>query len=357
MIKNLLPIVITFFLSIQTIAQVTDIPPNGKPNYRAVTGGSIKVKIDTVSSLTTLINKLDSNWQFVETGKMYWIGYTDDMYSIAAYKDSAIEPLVEHFHSTKSENGKYGVICTLHLIGIESSIAGRFIEKFKNKNAREALLQLAIDKKYTGVIVSLLARDPWKTDLLALIELLKRDNHSVEVVNAIFRYTTIPYEENDVPFRQSIPQSMDTINVLMQDSFMVFQIGTLIKISKQEADKIEKGSSVNRQVVTVNNKPSVIVQLGYGVTITYWKFIINDHEIQKINSCFKCSQQELIAHTCEPIETFLDRFLSLSWEKNDPLSYIDLGGRFQHYLENNNLVICTVEQSAKRWLEYLINKR
>jgi len=357
MIKNLLPIIITVFLYVFSFAQVTDIPPNAKPNYRAVTGGSIKVKIDTVSSLTTLINKLDSNWEFIETGKMYWIGYTDDMYSIAIYKDSAIEPLVEHFHSTKSEKGKYGVIYTLHLIGIESSIAGRFIEEFKNKNARQALLQLATDKKYTGVIVSLLARDPWKTDLPALVELLKRDNHSIELVNAIFRYTTIPYKENDVPFRQSIPQSIDTFNVLMQDSLMVFQIGTLIKISKQEANKIEKGSSGNRQILAVNNKPSVIVQLGYGATITYWKFILNDHEIQKINSYFKCSPQELIAYTCEPIETFLDRFLSLSWEKIDPFSYMGLGGRFQHYIENNNLIICTIEQSAKRWLEYFAIKR
>jgi hypothetical protein len=152
MTKTFLSTIIIFLFYFHSLAQVTDVGPNGKPNYRAVTGGSVKVNIDKVSSLATLINKLDSNWEFVETGKMYWIGYTDDMYSIAAYKDSAIEPLVEHFQSTKSENGKYGAICTLHLIGIESSIAGRFIEKFKNKNAREALFGWRKIKNILGLL-------------------------------------------------------------------------------------------------------------------------------------------------------------------------------------------------------------
>lgn len=357
MIKNLLPILITFFLHSSPIAQVTDIPPNGKQNYRAVTGGSVKVNITSTGSLITLINKLDSNWEFVETGKMYWIGYTDDMYSIAAYGDSAIGSLCDHFHSTVSENGKYGVIFTLHLIGIESSIAGRFIEEFKNKNARKALLQLAIDKKYTGVIVSLLARDPWKTDLPNLIELLKQDDHSVELVNALFRYLATPYEENDLPFRQTIPQSLDTISVLMRDSLGVFQIGTLIKISGWEADKIERSDSITRPEVVLNNKPKVIVQSGYGGARTFWKFIINDQEIQKIDSYFKCDQKELNTPTCESLEELLYDFLSLSWEKISPFSYTDYWSRFIYYLENNNLIICTVEQSAKRWLEYFNNKK
>jgi len=352
MTKTFLYTIIIFLFCFHSLAQVTDVGPNGKPNYRAVTGGSVKVNIDKVSSLATLINKLDSNWEFVETGKMYWIGYTDDMYSIAAYKDSAIEPLVEHFQSTKSENGKYGAICTLHLIGIESSIAGRFIEKFKNKNAREALFRLAKDKKYTGVIVSLLARDPWKTDLPSLIELLRQDNHCVELVNALFRYTTIPNEENDIPFRQSISQSLDTINVLMRDS-SVFQVGILIKTSEPEAKEIERGSPM----VTVNNKPRVIVQTDYGATGKYWKFIINERETQKIDFYFKCSQKELNEYNCKPIEDLLYEFLSLSWEKISQFSYVNYWDGFQHYFENNNLIICTIEQSAKRWLEYFNNKK
>jgi len=349
MIKNLLSISIVLLSNVNSAAQVTDIPPNGKQNYRAVTGGSLKVDIDRTSSLITLINKLDSTWEFVETGKMYWIGYTDNMYSIAAYGDSAIESLCEHFHSTQSENGKYGVIYTLHLIGIESSIAGRFIEKFKNKNARKALLQLATHKKYTGTIVSLLARDPWKTDFPILLELLKQDDHSIELVNALFRYLATPYTENDLPFRQSISEALDTINVLMLDSLKVFQIGTLIKISKKEADSIERTNSLTQLKVIMNNK--------VGVNVQFWKFSINNQEIQKINFYFKCDQKESKVNNCETIEEFLYESLSLSWEKVSAFSYVDLGNRFQYYLENNNLIICPAEQSAKRWLQYFSNKK
>jgi len=74
------------------------------------------------------------------TGKAYWIGYTDDMYSIAAHNDAAIPPLLELIEQTKNPKAAYGAVLTIHLIGIERTVKGRFYEEFKNKKARAALL-------------------------------------------------------------------------------------------------------------------------------------------------------------------------------------------------------------------------
>lgn len=345
MIKNVLPIIITFFSGVYTIAQVTDIPPNGKQNYRAVTGGSVKVNIDTVSSLMSLINKLDSNWEFVETGKMYWIGYTHDMYSIAAHKDSVIESLIEHFYSTKSKNGKYGVIYTLHLIGIESSIAGRFIEKFKNRKARGALLRLASDQQYRGTIISLLGRDPWKSDLPILVEFLKQDNHCVELVNALFRYVYDSYKTDNVPFRQDVSEDLDTLNIVLQDSLGTFDIGQLINLSGKEAASAEQQGTI---------RPGVVVQWGKNKRI-FKKFIASKNEIKRIASYFKCKPEELAINSCREIDNLLYDLILASTEKISPFSYCDYWDPFHHYVEQNNLVICTTEQSAKRWLEYFAN--
>jgi len=348
MTKSLFLIISLFLLlNIFDAAQRVDIPPNGKQNYRAVEGGSVKVNIDQTTPIEKLIEKLDSSWQFVETGKFYWIGYTDDMYSIAAYKDSAITPLVNHFYSTKSKIGKIGVICSLHLIGIESEIAGRFTEKFKNKKAREALLMLANQEEYTGTIVSLLGRDPWKSDLPILIELLKKNNNCLELVNALFRYIGMPYENNGLPFRQDIPKDMDTINVFVQDSLGIFRIGSLIRVSGNEASKAENKGALN--------KSGIIVQFGGEVRV-FWKFVFNNGETKKILSYFNCNQKELTNSSCKELNEMLYDLILLSWEKIGSFSYCDYWDPFQHYVQENNLVICTPEQSAKRWLEYLKNR-
>ena len=60
--------------------RVPDAAPSGRPNERAVEGGSRPVGLETNVPLQMLIQRLKGNWSLVETGKGYWIGYTDDHY-------------------------------------------------------------------------------------------------------------------------------------------------------------------------------------------------------------------------------------------------------------------------------------
>jgi hypothetical protein len=102
---------------------------------RAVTGGSEYVALDTNTPLPQLISRLESNWRLVETGKGYWIGYTDDMYSIAAHGDAAIDPLVGFIKSAQSDKARYGALLSLHLIGIQSRITAG---SMRNSKARKS---------------------------------------------------------------------------------------------------------------------------------------------------------------------------------------------------------------------------
>ena len=109
--------------------------PKGKYAHRPTEGSGMEVPIDTVTALDTLIHRLNRKWYFVETGKAYYIGYTDDMYSIAAHGETAIEPLMQFLRASSSPQSKYGVVYTLHLIGINSVVAGRYYEEFKKQKS------------------------------------------------------------------------------------------------------------------------------------------------------------------------------------------------------------------------------
>jgi hypothetical protein len=139
MLRNLFTLLLFLTSVSQSFSQITDVAPSGRQNYLAVEGGGWKMKIDTTTSLDSLIGGLSKNWQFIETGKMYWIGYTEDMYSIAARGDIAIQPLIDVLQNSSNSYAKYGAIYCLHLIGINRTIVGRFTEKFVNTKARAAL--------------------------------------------------------------------------------------------------------------------------------------------------------------------------------------------------------------------------
>ena len=64
------------------------------------------------------------------------------MFSIASRGEIAIPTLMEFIKNTPSKKGKIGAIYTLHLIGIDRQIVGRFEEKFVKTEARSALLKL-----------------------------------------------------------------------------------------------------------------------------------------------------------------------------------------------------------------------
>ena len=131
--------------------------------YIPVEGGRIDMKLDSVTPLSELITELETKNKLYETGKGYWIGYNDLMFSIAVYSESAIEPLVSFIENTNSYESKFAALLTLHLIGIDCKIAGRTFEEFSNTKAREALIRLlSKNNSLQTRIILLLIRDPMR---------------------------------------------------------------------------------------------------------------------------------------------------------------------------------------------------
>lgn len=176
----------------------------GQEKIRATAGwgdNSI-VKFDTITPLPDLINKLAAPWQFVETGKGYWIGYTDNMYSIARYKGNAINPLVKFIKSTSSTHAKIGALYSLHLIGIESKIAGRLLEHFKDTFARQAIIQFINDDSLHNTVMFLLSRDRWTTDIPYFLNYLSEEHNKYSRVLGALECYHLP----NLPMGQQIPK-------------------------------------------------------------------------------------------------------------------------------------------------------
>ena len=207
--RYLITLFIILALVSHSFSQITDVAPSGRQNYIAVEGGGWKMKIDTTTSLDSLIGKLSKNWQFIETSKMYWIGYTEDMYSIAARGDNAIQSLINVLQNSSSDHAKYGAIYCLHLIGINRTIVGRFTEEFVNTKAREALLQFLKDTFLQEAIMRLLIRDPWTSDIPYIIETMKScQTDCWSLVNGLTRYKI-----DNPPIHQSIPDNIQEISI------------------------------------------------------------------------------------------------------------------------------------------------
>ncbi len=311
--KLLILILISF--SFIAKGQVADILPDNIENYRFYEGGSRRVLIDKKTPLKTLIERLNSNWELIETFKCYWIGYTDDMYSIAAHKNEAIQPLLNFIKHSKSNKSKLGAIYCLHLIGIDSKIVGRFNEEFVNPKARQALLSLIYQPELTDLVVSLLARDPWQTDLPILIHYLKYYPLNLKLINSLFRY-----EKSKAPFRQDIKENIDKLPVFLKDSAGLHRIGTYNGITK----KFHASS---------------------------WSYSI-------LESNFKCTSFHISNGTCEDLQNKLYDFTLLSKEKVSIYSYCDLTrDNFHHFVVKGRiLVICTPNQTLKRWRLFYDNK-
>src|SRR5687768_14009231 len=98
--RSIAILVFALITSQRSHAQVTDVAPSGTQNLLPVEGGSIRMKIDSITPLKDLISQLNQEWQLLETGKGYWIGYTNDMFSIAAHGDSAVAALSDFCKTT-----------------------------------------------------------------------------------------------------------------------------------------------------------------------------------------------------------------------------------------------------------------
>ena len=201
-LKNLLTLIFTIAV-LSSTGQFFYGPPITTPNIRLYEGGWCEVEINWETPLGELLGRLEQDWEWDFTGKGYWIGYTQDMYSIAARKNKAIEPLKELGKRTESSKTKYGVIATLHLIGINSTIAGRNYEIFTNGYARLALLDMLGDPETDWLILRLISRDPWYTDISYLMNYLSKPMEDYSTVLAILQRYQFP----DFPFNQPLPVS------------------------------------------------------------------------------------------------------------------------------------------------------
>jgi hypothetical protein len=176
----------------------------GNIYVRAVMGGGQKVNLDSVTSPTTLINRFVKPWKFENTYKAYWIGYTDDMYSIAYHGDSAITPLTNFIDTSRNLQARVAGLYTLHLIGIQGRVVGRFIEDFENKNARNALLKYLTNDDLNSTVLTLLMRDPWLSDIPKLMEYLSLPNRDqLKIIIALQRYNF-----DGKPLQQKITDSV-----------------------------------------------------------------------------------------------------------------------------------------------------
>jgi hypothetical protein len=312
-------VIITFLLSHRLSGQVLDVAPTGRQNVLPVEGGAIRMKIDSVTSLNELIEKLNNNWRFLETGKGYWIGYTEDMFSIASRGDTAISVLLDHFTNTQSINGKIGAIYTLHLIGINRQIVGRLSEDFVNPGARSALLKLLPQPKFAYAITELLMRDPWKSDIPYLFDILQRDANDETcwpIINSLHRY-----EIPELPITSYLPDSLRNL---------------IIRLHVNNENSVEHNFDFTRQIKEAlrgfENK--------YPDKINVEEKLFND----QLSEYYETKLSSSLS-----IGDFLS---SLVIDRNNPFSYLQIGCKIQYYTDNGRLYFCTINTARQRLISW-----
>ena len=308
-LRNLFTFCILLISALSSLGQFIDRAPSGKQNCLVIEGGGRLVNIDSTTSLDTLIARLSNDWQFIETGKMYWIGYTEDMFSIAARRDIAIQPLVNLLENSSNEHAKYGAIYSLHLIGIDRKIIGRFSEKFVNPKARKALLQFLKYPALQADIMRLLIRDPWKSDVPYIMGIMKSCKSDCwALVNGLTRY-----EIKDLPIYQTIPDNIKNLSVQLKYT----------NESILESD-FDFESQIKEALDSFNHLKSKSIS----IEDTLFK--------SKLRGDFKSKFGSPIT---------IEEFFSLL----DFNNYLSLGSSIQYYLDGGKLYICSPE-TAKRKL-------
>jgi hypothetical protein len=310
---------ITFLLCQSLVGQVIDVAPTGRENMLPVEGGSIRMKIDSTTPLNKLIEKLNDNWHFLETGKFYWIGYTEDMFSIAARGNNAIPALVEFFNNTQNRKGKIGAIYTLHLIGIDRQIIGRFEEKFVNAAARSALLKLLHQPGFTYSITELLMRDPWRSDIPYLFDILQSDANEETcwpIINSLNRYKI-----SGLPITSHLPDSLQHLSITL-------------KVKNENS--LEPDFDFNGQIKEALKK----FKDRYPGKIKVEERLFSD----TLSKYYRTKMSGSLS-----ITYFLR---SLEIASNDIFNYLDIGCRIQYYTEDNIIYFCTINTARERLIKW-----
>ncbi len=279
--------------------------------WRAQLGGGSAVTIDTVTALPALISRLNNDWQFVETSKWYWIGYTDDMYSIAAHGETAIPLLLNFIQTTSSVKNKYGAVCCLHLIGIKSIVAGRTYEQFQSVAARQALRSLLTQDDLREWIIELLIRDPWQSDVPYLFAALEKGGADEwALVNSLVRYQVA-----NLPIQQPIPFDIGTETIKVPA--LKRQLDDMQAINLQAQQIVGRIRALQPVYITIRDSVERGVLWGSMIRSFGKKLIIRN-------------------------------FLSQMTEVN----YLQLGSRLHYFIDENGLTICATPTARKRLLAW-----
>lgn len=314
--------ILIFLLNQSLFGQTLDRAPTGKQNILPVEGGGIRMKTDSLTPLNKLIERLNANWNFLETGKGYWIGYTEDMFSIASRGNKAIPALSDFFRNTQSKKGKIGAIYTLHLIGIDRQIAGRFYETFVNPAARSALLKLLTQSKFTYSIMELLMRDPWKSDVPYLFKILQsgvNEETCWPIINALNRYKIF-----DLPITSNLPDSLQDLS---------------IRLKVKNENTLEHHFDFSGQIKEALKE----FRFRYPEKVIIEEKLFDDD----LSKYYKTKLSSTLS-----ISNFLT---SLGIDSNNPFGYSQIGCKIQYYIDNGKLYFCTINTARQRLVNWWNN--
>jgi hypothetical protein len=220
--------------------------------------------------------------------------------------------LVKFINNSNSTHARVGALYTLHLIGINSKIVGRFFEKFENSIARKAIIQYINNDKLHETVVELLMRDPWASDIPVFINYLLKLNHDYSaILSAMQRY-----EVKNKPFGQELT-----------DTF--YSNKTLIKSSESY--------SRNPYYDMIALKESFVENIYIDTAISNSKEWITS--IENIN-------MDLIKTEYQSSGTLLSTLT------NSVFSYVRFANNFFYCFEKNKLSIHGPIQTRKIWLKW-----
>ncbi len=297
-------------------------------------GGEIEIQIDSISSMNELISGLANDYDLYETGKAYWIGYNNRMFSIAVHSNRAIEPLMVYIDTIQTYYAKVAAVLTLHLIGINCDVKGRFSEDFQNENARNALLSLLRNKSIQHDVLLLLIRNPWMSDVPKLFEILQSDSSDCwTICNALTLYR-LP----DMPIKEK-NSDMDQIPNIFDDYHIT------IKKCHKSSNEQDFNSHLLRKFGEKYPR-----QIHIEDTLFHYDF--SNSPLLNYYSCNDDSSYDEEKYSGKKITVSLKDVLRTSSDIN----YTSIGNNFQYIVKENEIFIFSSMTAKKLWLNWWNNK-
>lgn len=278
-------------------------------------GKPIEMHLDSVTPLNQLISRLEIQNKLNNTYKRDLIGYNDLMFSIAVHGDSAIKPLIQFIHSSKSDSAKIAAVYTLHLIA-KNCVPGHdgMFEEYSNLNARKALFQLlAKDESLQPRIMQLLSRRPMASDVPKLLDILNSSKSDCWAITC----GLVRYDLKNIPVAQKLPKTIWEKQVHIDNPK-----GTLNDIAVSKA--IKRFSIKYRDFVVVED---TLLNYHYELPITH-----NNNTV-----CFVIGSRVTLGDLCYYC-TFTNPF--------------QFGSNFQYYYTNDKITFCSPKTTKHLWLEW-----